>query len=1111
MRQRVGRLCWVVFGLFATSLFASPAPAQSATDAEVRFLDPRGAPLPADLVIVRDSQGLVVRPTLLPNGAFAFVDVGPKVVIEFATKSLKNPRIELTLEPAPLVYVTLVFDPDTGRIKSVSQKPCRPKGNPREKVRKTPGGQQAIHAPPANDDCANALPIFDGATAFSTVDATTDGPSHAGDCQFDGQTYEDIWYEYIATCNGTLTVSTCSAADYDTDIVVYDGNDCSMLVRLGCNDDAFGCVGFTSMVNVPVVAGNPYLIRIGGFTAGDEGTGTVTCTCSGPPAEDECATAGMVACGSSTSFSNAGATTNGTDPAFSCASGGAAQGDGTMWFEFMATDTTAQVDTNLSDVADTLLALYDGSCGALVELGCSDDEGEGFLSQLCVNELTPGNTYIVQVASFPDSGLGDITLSVTCPGPCEPTPGDDCADAQPLACGGSATFNNSGASTDPADPVYSCRVGGPDQGAGTVWYTFVATETSAQVDTEGSAVFDTLLAVYDGTCGAFVELGCSDDDGEGFLSKVCVEGLTIGNTYYVQVASFDSPSLGEITLNLTCPCPPGPPNDECSGAFDLGPLPASVVFDTTGATDDIGTPCGVVSGPFNNLWYRVAGTGNTITATTCAAGTMHPDTKISVFCADCDAHVCVGGNDDQQPFGSCGFNDFDSTVSWCSQVGATYFITVGGFAPDDVGVVQLDVFDDGLACMPLVQCLPTGGCCLADGTCVTTTADDCAALGGNYQGDGNPCIANAVADGSFEAGTFAGIWTEASTNFGTPICDASCMFGGGTGPRTGSFWAWFGGIAAFEEGLLAQSVTIPTNASTLDFFLEIPAASGNGVDFLEVKLDGIQVYLALESDGPYVGYLPVSIPVGAFADGGVHALEFHSIITGEAGARGAALSNFFVDDVSIESASIDCPECFELSFDDGSFYDGQGSAAHGCGTWYEPGVVISGTGNNSGPALFDSTPGGPNDPSQDTDLLVGQGLILILQGNGTSQVVQGGPCNYIHPNDDEDGGALFFDFDTSDVDVLSIDLIDIDLPAPTQNASVVLTDHNGKTRTYSVPAGWTGNGGVGTLDLQTLAPQPGVSSTATATQQPGFDATNVGQVKVTLGSSGAVDNLSFCK
>ncbi len=135
--------------------------------------------------------------------------------------------------------------------------------------------------PPPNDDCEDHIPIFNGDTPFDTTGATTDGPAHPGDCQFDGQTYRDMWFDYIATCTGDLTVSTCDQADYDTDLVVYDGCDCDDLELLGCNDDAAGCAGFTSELTVPVVADNCYLVRVGGFNPHDFGTGTVTLTCAG--------------------------------------------------------------------------------------------------------------------------------------------------------------------------------------------------------------------------------------------------------------------------------------------------------------------------------------------------------------------------------------------------------------------------------------------------------------------------------------------------------------------------------------------------------------------------------------------------------------------------------------------------------------------------------------------------------------------------------------------------------------------------------------------------------------------------------------------------------------
>ena len=138
-------------------------------------------------------------------------------------------------------------------------------------------------AQPVNDNCTDAIEIFNGPTDYDTTGANTDGPQHPP-CQFDGQTYHDIWYHYTANFTGLLTVSTCNEdggnGNYNTDLVIYNGCDCSDLILMGCNDDASGpCSGgnpFLSRKVVPVVTGKCYLIRVGGFNPGAQGTGTVS-------------------------------------------------------------------------------------------------------------------------------------------------------------------------------------------------------------------------------------------------------------------------------------------------------------------------------------------------------------------------------------------------------------------------------------------------------------------------------------------------------------------------------------------------------------------------------------------------------------------------------------------------------------------------------------------------------------------------------------------------------------------------------------------------------------------------------------------------------------------
>ena len=146
---------------------------------------------------------------------------------------------------------------------------------------------QFTWAQPANDDCANRITIGEGATPFSTIAATTDGPGFPLACEdgLDDQCYNDIWYEITPQVSGNMLVSTCDQADYDTDLVVYDGTDCNSLVLLGCNDDDPACqtVLWTSQVTVPVTAGQGYLIRVGGWGPDDFGTGTLTVTVIADP------------------------------------------------------------------------------------------------------------------------------------------------------------------------------------------------------------------------------------------------------------------------------------------------------------------------------------------------------------------------------------------------------------------------------------------------------------------------------------------------------------------------------------------------------------------------------------------------------------------------------------------------------------------------------------------------------------------------------------------------------------------------------------------------------------------------------------------------------------
>jgi len=122
-------------------------------------------------------------------------------------------------------------------------------------------GLSLVPALVAQDECINAVPVTLGSNGpFTNFGATTSLP--AWTCPASGG--NDVWYSYTATQGGNLTVSLCGA-NYDSAVEAFDGTaGCGALTFLVCNDD-FCAVD--SQITFPVLAGNTYYIRVGGFGA----------------------------------------------------------------------------------------------------------------------------------------------------------------------------------------------------------------------------------------------------------------------------------------------------------------------------------------------------------------------------------------------------------------------------------------------------------------------------------------------------------------------------------------------------------------------------------------------------------------------------------------------------------------------------------------------------------------------------------------------------------------------------------------------------------------------------------------------------------------------------
>jgi len=107
---------------------------------------------------------------------------------------------------------------------------------------------------PANDDCASATLATDGAPA---LEGDNSGASDTDDAEATCRDSDhDVWFEYVATCNGMATVDTFGSAQLDTVLSVY--GDCSG-GEIACNDDTDGTL---SEVVFGAMSGQSYWIRL---------------------------------------------------------------------------------------------------------------------------------------------------------------------------------------------------------------------------------------------------------------------------------------------------------------------------------------------------------------------------------------------------------------------------------------------------------------------------------------------------------------------------------------------------------------------------------------------------------------------------------------------------------------------------------------------------------------------------------------------------------------------------------------------------------------------------------------------------------------------------------
>jgi hypothetical protein len=183
--------------------------------------------------------------------------------------------------------------------------------------------------------------------------------------------------------------------------------------------------------------------------------------------------------------------------------------------------------------------------------------------------------------------------------------------------------------------------------------------------------FDTVLAVFAGTCGNLmpVAYGCDDDNGpacQGTQASVVFSGMA-GTSYYILAGGYGT-GAGTLQIMATAALA----NDHCTQALPLAtgvPFTMTTVNATTGV--DSAPTC---QGSFGKgVWFKYTSTRTgPVPVTTCGSGY---DTVLAVYTGGCSAQTPIACNDNSGP--SCAGGQ--ASLTFDGTAGTTYYLLAGGY------------------------------------------------------------------------------------------------------------------------------------------------------------------------------------------------------------------------------------------------------------------------------------------------------------------------------------------------------------------------------------------------------------------------------------------------
>ena len=312
---------------------------------------------------------------------------------------------------------------------------------------------------------------------------------------------------------------------------------------------------------------------------------------------DGCSAATVIAVTANCSSPTAGTTTGATQTIPGCTG----NADDDVWYQFTATSSGAQITVVPSGGMDAVVQLFSGPCSTLISLICKDGALTGGTEIINATGLTSGNTYRIRVYDYGvGSGTGNFTICVTNPPP--PPVNNLCGSPTSLTVNSTCSFTN--ATTNGATQSFPGCAGNADDD---VWFSFVATNSLANILVHPIDNLDLVFQVYSGTCGSLNPLLCQDNTLTSQDEQSDIVGLIPGVTYRIRVYDYAGGTTGDFQICITGSPSPIPTNDEPCNAIQLPAVTSECQYGqytTTGATVSTGpgipTPTACIGGSGTN-------------------------------------------------------------------------------------------------------------------------------------------------------------------------------------------------------------------------------------------------------------------------------------------------------------------------------------------------------------------------------------------------------------------------------------------------------------------------------------------------------------------------------